>query len=420
MDDKLSPVPAGKGGRPADPAPTDAARAWPRLGRLDSLNTMRLFAALAIFLVHVDLYQPIPHLSGLLEVGKAGTTYFIILSGFVLTWTHTSKDTIGWFYWRRFSRIWPLLAITSLLAVFVMYGPFGTSQRPPDLAFWTSSTIFLFQGWLPDNVFHAPNDVTWTLSAIAFYYLLFPFVIRFVVNRTVRQLAWMAAAMLAVGVTIRVWLFLAWPKIEDFSVHIDAAVIAAKSPVGRLSEFLLGVFLAAMIRKGWRTRISLAAASWLFWGMAAFMWLWSENPQWTAPNWTSINPNIAVGEVSEIFLCLLIAAAATRELAGEPSRLRKPALVAMGNWSYAIYLIHVLVLWEVTYRVTGATTFVGPPPPPAYSHVGWTVLALAIVLVVSWFLTTYVEQPIENALRQWVRRRRAPVAEPAPVTTPVG
>ena len=89
--------------------------------RLDSLTGLRFFAAEMVVIHHFSNFATLPFLWRYQGFGATGVTFFFVLSGFVLTWSFRPADTPGRFYWRRFARIWPLHAVTTLLALPVFY-----------------------------------------------------------------------------------------------------------------------------------------------------------------------------------------------------------------------------------------------------------------------------------------------------------
>ncbi|GEK84954.1 acyltransferase family protein [Microbacterium aerolatum] len=107
--------------------------------RLDSLTSLRWWAALAVFFFHVRNIVPLPGVVGeLARYGNFGVAFFFILSGFVLTWSWQPSVGIGTFYWRRFARIYPLHIVTLLAAIPVFYSlspnPAQSWVKPMDVA----------------------------------------------------------------------------------------------------------------------------------------------------------------------------------------------------------------------------------------------------------------------------------------------
>ena len=80
----------------------------------NSLTSLRFVAALLVFANHIgDAYaREGSALWQVLESGFVGVTFFFVLSGFVLTWTHSPADRPGQFFRRRIARIVPNYFVT--------------------------------------------------------------------------------------------------------------------------------------------------------------------------------------------------------------------------------------------------------------------------------------------------------------------
>ncbi|WP_326830072.1 hypothetical protein OIE13_13305 [Streptosporangium sp. NBC_01810] len=113
----------------------------------------------------------------------------------------------------------------------------------------------------------------------------------------------------------------------------------------------------------------------------------------------------------------LIAAAATNDLAGRRSLLGSRPLVALGQWSYAFYLVHFLVLFPIAKHAFGRRSLYDFPPP-SWAHLPYALAGLAVSVLLSWGLYRLYEYPIEKRLRAMLRREPkttppAPGAEPS-------
>jgi peptidoglycan/LPS O-acetylase OafA/YrhL len=88
-------------------------------GMIDSLTSLRFFAAFAIVLHHAkglvfssEFMKGVPLFSGV--------SFFFVLSGFILSYVYSGKiESIGLykFYTSRFSRIWPPHIFTFVLVL---------------------------------------------------------------------------------------------------------------------------------------------------------------------------------------------------------------------------------------------------------------------------------------------------------------
>lgn len=104
--------------------------------------------------------------------GYIGVTFFFILSGFILSFSYTSriknnKISVADYIISRFSRIYPLHFLTLFLYL-VLIG--SSSKMIP--------SVFLVQSFIPESkFFFAGNAPSWSLSNEIFFYLLFPFLL---------------------------------------------------------------------------------------------------------------------------------------------------------------------------------------------------------------------------------------------------
>lgn len=136
--------------------------------RLPSLTGLRFWAA--VFVVFYHLARDVERLAILGDLawfGRTGVTFFFVLSGFVLTWTYLDspvRATVFW--WRRFARIWPVLALSTVPTFMLVY------VVTNEVSAWhVFSMLTLAQAWRPEWLGGANG--AWSLSNEAFY-LVFP------------------------------------------------------------------------------------------------------------------------------------------------------------------------------------------------------------------------------------------------------
>lgn len=163
---------------------------------------------------------------------------------------------------------------------------------------------------------------------------------------------------------------------------------AGNWPPARFPEFLLGVAVACLVRRGaWRgpglvpsVAVAVAVA-----GFAA------------ADRWPS-SP-LALAGFTLVGFTALIAALARADVAGVRTVLSSGPLVALGERSFAFYLVHLLVIDAVgaLWPAGAERTWVG--------GLAMTALALDVALVAAWVLHAGVEKPCRRgllALPSWV------------------
>ena len=302
-----------------------------RLPRVESLTGLRWFAAFGVFVHHFFAFAPIPRLDKIAPLGVTGVSFFFVLSGFVLTWSFFDRDTAGRFYWRRVARIYPLVVVTTLVALPVFYGPTAFA-KPWDLGAVTLSLVLL-HGWFSGipQIFFAGNPASWSLSCEAFFYALFPGFIRTFLRRSVPVLLGLAALFVVLK-----WAMLLWVRYEPpghlLGTSIPLSSFLLGSPVGRVWEFLLGVAVGSAVRRGWRPPVGFWTAVGLLAAGLVLLVVWAREPTWST---AFVKSTSAQDHVTAPLYALLIAAAATRDVEGRASFLRHPVMVRLGQWSYA-------------------------------------------------------------------------------------
>jgi len=368
-----------------------------RRPRLESLTGLRWFAALGVFTYHSWQLARIPKVQVVAIFGDAGVAFFFVLSGFVLTWSFSEKTTTGVFYWRRFARIWPALAVSTVFAYVAMRQVWSVSGTDVLLG------LTLTQAWHP-NVLLTGNPVSWSLSAEAFFYLIFPWVIRPVLRCRAWVLAVLAVLLVGLDLGFRWWSF------NYFLPHHRGTfwlLLVLRVPPYRALEFLLGVVVGAAMVHGWRPRVPMSLALLV---VAVDVWgcWYGMRVQFLGEYWW--NQMLAPA------FALVIIAAVGNDLRGRRSVLRSRPLVALGEWSYAFYLIHLTVIRTLMphLHVVRGSHWANLEP------VG---ICLAVAVALSWLCYRFVERPAEKWLRGLLpggRRRSVEAsAVPEPAAPPV-
>jgi peptidoglycan/LPS O-acetylase OafA/YrhL len=372
---------------------------------LPSLTALRAVAALLVFGFHaVGLLAMLGrgHLgraAGKLFVsGPTGVSFFFLLSGFVLTWSHrgdvadSRRPLPGapTAFWRqRAARILPAYVAAWILGYAVLT---GLHHRPPTSG--SLASLMLVQSWTSDpNVLFAVNIVAWSLAVEAFFYVAFPYLLPSLLRLEprLRPMLMLSLALIPLGLAVA----------EQLGHGSSGYLwLVAYFPLARLPEFLIGALLALEIREGrWRTiplgpALVFALAGYLLAGRvpAAFMWV----------------------VVTLVPFTVLIAAAAQADLAGRTTWLRHRAAGRLGAWSYSFYLLQVPIgllvahFWHPTDRSTmlQIAGFIG------YLALTWAAAAL---------LYRTVEMPLHARLRaQRIPPKADVLPVPDPVTTPAG
>ncbi|MBK9341860.1 MAG: acyltransferase [Dehalococcoidia bacterium] len=361
------------------------------LSRLDSLTGLRFFAAWMVLVHHFANFAGLPGLWRYQGFGATGVTFFFVLSGFVLTWSFVPGDTPPRFYWRRFARIWPLHAVTTVLALPVFY---SMRDVPYD---WTAIglSFLLLHAWVPTvTTYFAGNPASWTLSCEMFFYALHPFIVRPSLALRPPVLAVATAAVLALVFSVARW------SPDWFSLRIVGWLLYV-SPLFRVGEFVLGIGLAAALKRGFRVRLGVIPAALL---VAAWFHVHYQLSADFPAELQKLTSQ-ATYVVLPVLYAALIAAAAQLDVDGARSWLRAKPLVLLGQWSYALYLVHATIIYALidSIGVRGNSDW----------NVLWLLGVSSVSIAVSAGLYYVVEHPIEQRLRAWQRLRTVAVASEA-------
>jgi peptidoglycan/LPS O-acetylase OafA/YrhL len=356
--------------------------------RLPSITGLRLFAALAVYLSHIGAPHEAPTaLATFFASGYAGVTVFFVLSGFVLAYNYFEQvrrpdaATIYNFFVARFARVYPLyLAVLAYVLVRQHALGIGTDE-------WWQHLLAL-QAWNGDvNVAYAFNGPAWSISVEFFLYACFPLLIPLVAKLdSPRRLLLAGAAVALTMATLAAWFVTtghaALPTTDPGSAHRWIY----RMPLPRLGDFLLGILAARLfvhvvgrpgVRQTGRWLAPLAGAA-----IVALM-------AWPALRSTAWSYDLAYGLPAVLLIFALAAAPA-----GWLSRgLSIPAVVLLGEASYAFYLVH-----------SPAIAFLGAGQwreAVSGSLVALEVFNLAVILALAVGLHLSLERPA----RRWLRRK---------------
>ena len=354
-----------------------------RPNHLDSLTGLRFFAALCVVLLHVgQRFDPVAGMTKAVGLGYAGVSFFFVLSGFILAWTHRPADTPGNFYWRRFARVWPLHALTTAFAIGVAVAV-NLPVQWPALPF----VMTLTQAWFPAaDIKYSLNGPSWSLSCEMFFYLLFPFMIQRLlgIRKILSAITTVAIVMVLFAATCAVL----FPS-EQLGYYLYTM------PLYRAGEFLIGICLAIAFQRGWRPRWTMKQALIL----TAVMYLVLIAASNVVLHDVARLPYFVAGLWMLPCFLGIIAAGADGDLGGVGGPLRSVWLGRLGAWSFALYLVHELVLKLVEPLADRVDTLGG---------VALTIAAVLASIALSGIFYVFFERPVERWLRSRVTGKRVP------------
>ncbi|SDH50352.1 Peptidoglycan/LPS O-acetylase OafA/YrhL, contains acyltransferase and SGNH-hydrolase domains [Actinokineospora alba] len=364
--------------------------------RLPSLTGLRFIAALMVFLFHGVLYAGLFASPGATETlgavvgggGWTGVSFFFILSGFVLTWSVRSADTVRKFYRRRLFKIFPNHLVTAVIAFVLLIAVTGAAAKG---TWWYN--LLLIQAWFPDlSVLYSGNVVSWSLSCELLFYLAFP-ALYFGIKRIRPERLWAWTGVVVLAIFLVPSLATVLPEAQALAggtmmptgLTLFEQWFVASFPPVRMLEFVFGIFIARIVITGRTIPLSFGGA------VALAVAAYALTPLFSGPYRVAATMVVPLG--------LIIVAGAKVDAAKEGSWLSSRFMVWLGDISFAFYMVHQLVL-DYGHRLLGQTNTWSTP-------VALAVLALlfAGALLAATVLYTCVERPI---MRRFASSRRAP------------
>jgi peptidoglycan/LPS O-acetylase OafA/YrhL len=356
--------------------------------RLNALTGLRCFAAINIVFFHFSNPQWFGWLAPVVNASYASVSFFIQLSGFVLAYNYAGRARAGeldsWRFWEaRFTRLYPIYLLSLLMSWRMVSAEYHAHNHG---MFWTGMVLtpLLLQGWIP-SIATFLNTPAWTMSAEAFYYVLFPWFARW--KRPARVAPHLAkmAGVWALGLVPGTLYILFNP---DGIAHPDRWswgpwLQALKyTPLPHLASFVFGVMLATldeMIGRASRLRLILGIS-----GFAATFVLLALGPRMPYAIMHD-------GLLMPLFGCIILGLAGNNPLAGA---LAASPLVFIGEASYCLYLLH-FNFWNLIHdshvlNRLGLARF-----DPWISYLILIAMALAALHL--------VEKPAQRQLRSWMR-----------------
>ena len=343
---------------------TRSASAGPqRSGSVESIQFLRFLAAMAVVLFHghqastAHIYQGLGYI---FDMGAAGVHVFFVISGFVIMYTSYGSGDAGMptvrFLLKRFVRIFPIYWICCVAYV-VYQNTFGTGYNLP-LTTWLGA-IFLMPG--DSSRIIGPG---WTLSFELFFYLSFATILRLRALTAIALLTCLFIATIAVG----------------FLIRFPGLLRIAHNPL--ILEFIAGCWLAyfyGRIRFGTFGLGIAAVCTGIFLFVAGALLDYRE---------------ILLFIVWGVPSVFIVGGALMMEQSGRlPKSLKR--LGRLGDSSYALYLIHVLII-SIALDI-GLRGIV--PLPPAQA-IGMTFIFAVICGVLAAAIFEFLERPLLG----WLRR----------------
>jgi exopolysaccharide production protein ExoZ len=319
-----------------------------QVGTVYSIQLLRFVAAALVvlfhsqqsFSAHVSL-PVLPKEGYLFGFGAVGVHIFFVISGFIMVLTSVKPGKpydAGKFFKRRLVRIYPIywLCILAYLGVHEMIG------KPYDIDTWDAVGALLL--WPSDaSRFIGP---AWTLTYEMFFYICFGFSMMLSFTRGLIVLGLAFGALMTIGHFV---------ELDSYNL------IVVTNPL--LAEFLGGTFIGWLAHKGslplkYGPALTALGVAMFAAGLAADYTRWPSPLVWGVPS-----------------VILVLGIACWERARGVAPAIR--TMSRLGDSSYVLYLIHILVITVAEYLCGGLPHRLLPSPPVAALLIAIISIALA-------------------------------------------
>lgn len=299
---------------------------------------------------------------------NVGVSYFFILSGFIMIIAYHRKEKIGYrdFYRNRVARIYPLYVV-GLLLYFV--------TRYYDFSFYKT---FLYlsgvQSWIPGKALIL-NFPGWSISVEFLFYLLFPWLYNYLYSKGNKSI-WVIAVLIWIGT--QVFSNLYTNSLSYKGPHTDSHEFIHYFPLWHINEFLIGNLAGLLFVRNRREKNHDLAIALLFIGILLSL--------------IFIPLNFHNGLMAVFFVPVIYLISCNNGVISKVFSL-KP-LEFLGEISYAIYIIHIPVLYIVRSFLWD------------YFQVSESNVIFWIYILVLMFVSAVFYQFVEKPMRDYLKKIR--------------
>lgn len=332
-------------------------------------------------------------LRSLFKAGYQGIDLFFVLSGFVIAWPYVSARKrrlsgaeVADFYWRRYFRIAPLFYVTILVVIVLIHLSWLQGTAKPRIVLMH---LLFLENFNPAWV-SSMRGVYWTLPTEMHFYLVLPFLLRFIdVDRPWRFAAFWI--VFCVG-------YRAFSVANGLHPGLWMSWTAAYLP-GRLDQFACGMAAACALSTTRASPVTSSLARVFAVGCIAAVGLvligrHDGDLRW----WFAMGPSAAALLIAVFVLTLGRYAHSLHRDSAAPRSVVTKIATRLGEASFGIYLWHTVFI-DLAVLLCAHLALSG------IARIGVLFATVPITIGVSLLTWRYVESPmIEFArTRKWRR-----------------
>ena len=373
---------------------------------LFNLDALRGIAALAVVLFHVDVYSQLlaSHVdSDFFRRAYLMVDLFFVLSGFVMSHVYggwfdrgVHRGEAKRFIAARIARVYPLHLLTLLYLVgivIVRYRLDPSAWQPQHAVVYSPAVlpqhVLLLHG-MNTTPYASWNDPSWSISTEWWIYLVFPFLVRPLRDAGPLRVGLIVVTCLAIYLAIMFYLV---PRV---TVASSRCLRRGRPRRGTPSTSAYQYGFVAM-RGGVRPRDArpqraYAAGRWR-------SWLAGGAGVARAGDGRGVSMHCGLPDpVTVAFFPLLVLSAACGGRAVDAVLGARP-LRRLGEWSYAIYMIHIPLMQTLFLLLMAGAI----PQPTSEGQLGSLFLGYVVVTVVlSGLVHRLVERPLRDSVKRWL------------------
>ncbi len=360
--------------------------------RLDQLTSTRFIALLLVLFYHAgggvyfSLINVFP-ISALLRAAPTGVSYLYVLSGFVMSLVYfrpKEKFNIAGYWTARFLRIYPLYIISFLLICYY-YIDFVARVKPQKIL----ANIFVLQAWIPTYA-QSFNYASWSMTVEFFFYAVFPFFTIWAYRQSTKRLVWFSLVLWALSQLIYYILWIGYyPEYRYFIIYF---------PLFHLNSFIMGAVGGIWFLRIGQEQVFKPVTNLLILSgsvLLAAAYTIASNVFTQLPH----NLQPMAGLLAPILTLIIVSLALDKTYLS--TFLNFPVLVALGETSYALYILHVPILW-IYERALENSALVNPQLIFDYTF-------LPLMIAVGLLSHYYIDRPLRSWLKQILKHISMPL-----------
>lgn len=362
--------------------------------RLDQLTITRFIVIVLVLFYHdsggvyATFLRQFPF-SELLQAAPTGVGYLYVLSGFVMALVyfrpHEKFDILG--YWKaRFIRIYPLYLIAFLLTCY--YYADTLLRIKPQKIF---ANLLVLQAWIPAYS-QSFNYASWSMTVEFFFYAIFPFFTIWAYKQSTKKLISLSIVLWVISQIVYQILWVGYfPERKDIIVY---------NPIFHLNSFIMGVVGGIWYLREGKTQTIKPLIIFITLGISALFIAGYSIISTRNPTLLPHNLQPMAGLLAPLMILFILS------LSLDTSRLSKflnrPTFVALGETSYAIYILHVPVVWLYERFLHNATWAMDPKQI-------FNLSMFPILIVIGLLVHFYLDQPLRALLRNILQKINIPL-----------